>query len=72
MSDHIRAIDCPSCGAPLEMPKEHQRLFQCNFCGTTLEDLSPPQEQKTRQKPKVVVHSTSVSRNTRTQIHFRR
>lgn len=69
MSDHIRAFDCPSCGAPLEMPKEHQRLFQCNFCGTTLEDLSPPQEQKTRQKPKVVVHSTSVSRNTTTQIH---
>lgn len=68
MSDRVRAIDCPSCGAPLEMPKEHQRLFRCDFCGTTLEDLSPPKEQKTGQKPKIVVHSTAISRTTTARI----
>jgi len=61
MTDRIRAVDCPSCGAPLEIPAEHQRLFQCNFCGTTLEDLTPIQEQEANLKPKVVIHSTTVA-----------
>ena len=39
MNDRIRAIDCPSCGAPLEIPPKHKRLFLCNFCGTTLLDI---------------------------------
>jgi outer membrane protein assembly factor BamB len=45
----------------MEMPAEYQRLFQCNFCGTTLEDLSPPEKQKPDQKPKVVVHTVKVA-----------
>ncbi len=62
MNDRIRAVDCPSCGAPLELPSEHQRLFQCQFCGTTLEDLSTPKEQETGQQPKVIVYSTAPPR----------
>lgn len=55
MTDQIRAVDCPSCGAPLELPNEHKRLFQCQFCGTTLEDLSTLKEQETGQQPKVII-----------------
>lgn len=62
MTDRIRAVDCPSCGAPLELSPDHKRLFQCQFCGTTLEDLSTPKEQETGQQPKVVIRSTSTSR----------
>ncbi len=68
MNDRVRAIDCPSCGAPLEMPKEYQHLFQCKFCGTTLEDLSPPQAQKSGQKPEIVVHSILASPTKTTQL----
>ena len=68
MSDQIRAVDCPSCGAPLEIPPDQKRLFKCNFCGTTLEDLSTPREQKTGKHPRVVIHTstTSTSRTYRT------
>jgi len=62
MTDRIRAVDCPSCGAPLELSSEHKRLFQCQFCGTTLEDLSTPQEQETGQQPKVIIYPTSTPR----------
>lgn len=29
---------CPSCGATLGIPDEHERMFTCEFCGTVLED----------------------------------
>jgi predicted RNA-binding Zn-ribbon protein involved in translation (DUF1610 family) len=67
MSDRVRAINCPSCGAPLEMPKEHQHLFKCNSCGTPLKDRSPSKEQKGSQNPNAVVHTISLSRSKTTQ-----
>jgi len=63
MPDRIRAVDCPSCGAPLELSPDHKRLFQCQFCGTTLEDLSTPKDLETDQRPKVIIHSTPTSRS---------
>ncbi len=58
MTEKIRAVDCPSCGAPLKMPRERKRLFQCEFCGTTLEDQTTPQERVTGRYPRVIIHST--------------
>jgi hypothetical protein len=66
MTDRIRAVDCPSCGAPLELPPEHKRLFQCQFCGTTLEDLSTPKEQETGQQPKVIIYPNAPQRTYKT------
>jgi outer membrane protein assembly factor BamB len=60
MPDRIRAVDCPSCGAPLELPAEPQRLFKCNFCGTVLEDLFAQEDQDIGQPPKVIIHTTAV------------
>jgi outer membrane protein assembly factor BamB len=61
MTDKFRVVDCPSCGAPLKMPRERKRLFQCEFCGTTLEDQTTPKERVTRRRPRVIIHSTTVS-----------
>jgi len=58
MSDQVRAVDCPSCGAPLKMPREYDRYFKCEFCGTTLEDQTPAHERETGQVPKLIVYST--------------
>ena len=62
MPERIRAVDCPSCGAPLELPAEHQRLFKCSFCGTVLEDLFAQDEQEIGLPPKVVIHTTTIER----------
>ncbi|MCJ7724231.1 MAG: PQQ-binding-like beta-propeller repeat protein [Anaerolineales bacterium] len=58
MSDQVRAVDCPSCGAPLKMPREYDRYFKCEFCGSTLEDQTPAHERETGQVPKLIVYST--------------
>ena len=58
MSDQVRAVKCPSCGAPLEMPREYDRYFKCEFCGSTLEDQTPAHERETGQVPKLIVYST--------------
>lgn len=58
MSDQVRAVKCPSCGAPLQMPREYDRYFRCEFCGTTLEDQTPADERETGQVPKLIVYST--------------
>jgi predicted RNA-binding Zn-ribbon protein involved in translation (DUF1610 family) len=58
---NVRALDCPSCGAPLEIPREHQRFFQCEFCGETLEDQTTPQERATGQQPKIIIHAESLA-----------
>ena len=47
MSDNLKAVRCPSCGAPLDIPKAHERYFKCGFCGTAIEDESSPEEQDT-------------------------
>jgi outer membrane protein assembly factor BamB len=57
MTDQVRALDCPSCGAPLEMPRERQRFFQCEFCGDTLEDQTTPQERAAGQYPRIIIHT---------------
>ena len=57
MNESIRAVDCPSCGAPIQVPDGNQRYFKCQFCGTTLEDQTTPKERETGQYPKVVIHS---------------
>jgi outer membrane protein assembly factor BamB len=64
MTDQIRAVDCPSCGAPLEIPPGRKRFFQCEFCGTTLEDQSTPQERATGQYPKITIHTASIPATT--------
>lgn len=61
MTGKIRAVDCPSCGAPLKIAPERKRLFQCEFCGTTLEDRTTPRERATGRYPRVIIHSTTVS-----------
>jgi outer membrane protein assembly factor BamB len=43
------------------MPRQRKRLFQCEFCGTTLEDQTTPQEQASGRSPRVIIHSTTVS-----------
>jgi hypothetical protein len=57
MNESIRAVDCPSCGAPIKIPEGGQRFFTCRFCGTTLEDQTTPKERETGQYPKVVIHT---------------
>lgn len=61
MDDRIRSIECPSCGAPLRLPREGQQLFQCHFCGATLEDQTTHEQRRTGQLPTVVVRTASVS-----------
>ena len=47
MTDDIHAYQCPKCGAPLEIPDDHDRFFKCSYCGTTLEDEASEDEQDT-------------------------
>lgn len=36
---------CRSCGAALAIPAEHERFFRCEYCGSVLEDRTPPEEK---------------------------
>ena len=36
---------CTNCGAALAIPKHHDRYFSCSFCGSVLEDTTPPEQQ---------------------------
>jgi hypothetical protein len=47
MSDNLKAVRCPSCGAPLDIPHKHERFFKCGFCGTAIEDDATDEEQDT-------------------------
>ncbi len=60
MSEPFRVVECPSCGAPLQMTRQRERVFQCEFCGTVLEDQSTARERAKGQKPKVVISSTAI------------
>jgi DNA-binding beta-propeller fold protein YncE len=33
----IKALKCPSCGGPLEIPEDGRTTIRCNYCGTTLQ-----------------------------------
>lgn len=55
MKDRFQAVDCPSCGAPIQVPAGEQRFFTCQFCGTTLEDLTTRQERDSGQQAQVVI-----------------
>jgi hypothetical protein len=59
MNERIRAITCPKCGAPISMPENGGRLFACEFCGSTLEDRTTPEERETGSYPRLVIHSTA-------------
>ncbi|HUW03374.1 MAG TPA: PQQ-binding-like beta-propeller repeat protein [Acidimicrobiales bacterium] len=36
---------CTNCGAALAIPARHDRYFSCRFCGSVLEDTTPPEQQ---------------------------
>ncbi len=55
MGESVRAIHCPSCGAPIGLPQDGKRIFTCQFCGTTLEDQTTPQERETGSYPRLVI-----------------
>lgn len=59
MNDKIHAVNCPSCGAPLQMPAEYQQYFKCQFCGTTIEDQTPPHEREVGALPRLSIYSSS-------------
>ena len=61
MSDEIRAVDCPSCGAPLTLTDEGQRTFECEFCGATLEDQRTRKQVVRGQRPTIVIRSAGIS-----------
>jgi outer membrane protein assembly factor BamB len=61
MTARIRSIDCPSCGAPLQMPTEGKHLFKCRYCGATLEDLTTSEQRQSGGPPTVVVRSARVA-----------
>lgn len=56
MNERVRAIRCPSCGAPIGLPEGGERLFACQFCGSTLEDQTTPEERETGSFPRLVIH----------------
>ena len=58
MKESVRAIHCPSCGAPISLPKDGHRIFACQFCGTTLEDQTTPIERQTGSYPRLVIQET--------------
>ena len=68
MSESIRAVDCPSCGAPITIPDDGKRFFPCKFCGTTLEDQTTTKERETGQYPKVVIHTESSVRPSKVSV----
>jgi outer membrane protein assembly factor BamB len=59
MNERVRAITCPSCGAPIGIPEGSRRLFVCEFCGSTLEDQTTPEERETGSFPRIIIHSTA-------------
>jgi hypothetical protein len=40
------------------MPEGSRRLFICEFCGSTLEDQTTPEERETGSFPRIIIHST--------------
>lgn len=36
---------CRNCGAPLGIPADHDRYFTCRYCGSVLEDVTPPEQR---------------------------
>ncbi len=42
----IRSHTCPNCGAPLEIPDDHDKFFTCQFCNTVLEDEASRSERQ--------------------------
>ena len=58
MKESVRAIHCPSCGAPIALPQDGKRIFACQFCGTTLEDQTTPKERETGSYPRLVIQET--------------
>lgn len=61
MKESVRAIRCPSCGAPIGLPQGGTRIFVCQFCGTTLEDQTTPKERETGSYPRLVIQETIVA-----------
>ncbi|HNT53111.1 MAG TPA: PQQ-binding-like beta-propeller repeat protein [Anaerolineaceae bacterium] len=51
MTDHIRKLTCPSCGAPLKAAEEDRRI-QCQYCHTMV-DL-PDSQEPIEEKPIVI------------------
>jgi hypothetical protein len=59
MNERVKAITCPKCGAPISMPENGGRFFACQFCGSTLEDQTTPEERETGSYPRLIIHSTT-------------
>jgi outer membrane protein assembly factor BamB len=41
------------------MPESGKRRFVCEFCGSTLEDQTTPEERETGSYPRLIIHSTA-------------
>lgn len=38
--------ECRNCGAPLDIPTEHERYFTCRYCGSVLEDTASDDQRR--------------------------
>ena len=59
MTDRFQVVKCPSCGAPLDLKQGHERVFKCEFCGTTLQDQTSQEEEQTGAFPKLIIQTTT-------------
>ena len=57
MTDRFQVVKCPSCGAPLDLKPGHERTFKCEFCGTTLQDQTTPEDEQTGVFPKLIIQT---------------
>ncbi len=61
MSNRFEIVKCPSCGAPLDLKPGHERTFKCEFCGTTLQDQTTPEDEQTGTFPKLIIQTSTYS-----------
>lgn len=55
--------ECRNCGAPLGIPEDHERFFTCKYCGSVLEDVTPP-EQKAQGQIQINLASIPIDSDT--------
>lgn len=59
MSDRFQEVKCPNCGAPLDLKPGHERIFKCEFCGTTLRDETSQEEEEIGAVPRLIIQTTA-------------
>lgn len=61
MTDRFQVVKCPSCGAPLDLKPGHERIFKCEFCGTSIQDQTSKEEEQTGIFPKLIIQTSTYS-----------